>query len=466
MVASVAAATLMLCVGCGHVTAPQVPTTTTPPADVAGLPLTDGPSGPRPDVPHAHRDVVGVTDEPADVLAIDSLAEVEDFWSHEYPKAFGSEFHPVGRYQSYAAGEGPADGVLCGMPPIPNAFYVLCRDHPGIAWDRRILLPLMIAQFGEMAPPLVLAHEYGHAIQFAAHLATFDTPTIIKEQQADCFAGTFMRYLAEGKGKRFALNTTDGLNEVLATTIWLRDLTPGPKSGEHGSAFDRVTAFKVGFADGVEACKKVNMAEIEARRAGLPQIFRDPDTKGNLPVTQRSVEINVDSLDKFFALPDKPQVEFGGANPDCPKGKPTPPVTYCADTNTIGVDLPGLSERGRPPASPRDATVKGDYNAYVLLASKYALAAVKARKAPLAGTNAALAAVCYAGAWTAALGTGLSEVVILSAGDLDEAVSGLLTDGLAAADINGEPARSGFNRVDAFQDGVLHGRVACDNRLK
>jgi hypothetical protein len=456
----------MLCAGCSHLTPSQVPAGTTPSADVAGLPLTDGPSGPRPDVSHAHRDVLGATDEPADVLAIDSIAEVEDFWSQEYPKAFGSEFHPVDRYQSYVAGEGPEDGVLCGLPPMVNAFYGACPGRPGIAWDRGLLLPLMIAQFGDMAPTLVFAHEYGHAVQHAAHLVTLETPTLIGEQQADCFAGMFMRYLAEGKGKRFTLNTTDGLNDVLAATVSLRDPIPGPQSDEHGSAFDRVTAFKAGFSDGSDGCKKVNKEEIDTRRADLPQIFRDPETGGNLPVTRKSVEILVDSLDKFFALPDKPHVDFGGASPKCPKGKATPPVSYCAETNEIGVDLAGLSERGQPPDGPVDTTVKGDHNAYVLLASKYALAALKAKKASLTGTNAALAVVCNAGAWTAALGTGLSEVITLSAGDLDEAVSGLLTDGLAAADINGEPAGSGFARVDAFEEGVLHGRAACDGRLK
>lgn len=48
-------------------------------------------------------------------------------------------------------------------------------------------------------------------------------------------------------------------------------------------------------------------------------------------------------------------------------------------------------------------------------------------------------------------------------GDLDEAVSGLLTDGLAASDVNGETVPSGFSRVDAFRTGVLGGEQACED---
>ena len=51
-------------------------------------------------------------------------------------------------------------------------------------------------------------------------------------------------------------------------------------------------------------------------------------------------------------------------------------------------------------------------------------------------------------------------------GDLDEAVSGLLTDGLAASDVNGNTVPSGFSRVDAFRTGVLGGEAACSGRYR
>ncbi len=64
-----------------------------------------------------------------------------------------------------------------------------------------------------------------------------------------------MRWVAEDKSPRFTLSTGDGLNNVLAAMIAFRDplLSEGdPEAGvdEHGSAFERLSAFQFGFTDG------------------------------------------------------------------------------------------------------------------------------------------------------------------------------------------------------------------------
>ena len=76
----------------------------------------------------------------------------------------------------------------------------------------------------------------------------------------------------------------------------------------------------------------------------------------------------------------------------------------------------------------------------------------------------AVRAACLSGAWTAATAVGEAGGLTLSPGDLDEAVSGLLSDGLMASDVNGNTVPSGFARVDAFRSGVLGGEQACENR--
>ena len=63
---------------------------------------------------------------------------------------------------------------------------------------------------------MVLAHEYGHSVQHQAGLVDDDTPTLVGEQQADCLAGVYMRWVAEGNSPRFTLSTGDGLNNLLA----------------------------------------------------------------------------------------------------------------------------------------------------------------------------------------------------------------------------------------------------------
>ena len=57
------------------------------------------------------------------------------------------------------------------------------------------------------------------------------------------------------------------------------------------------------------------------------------------------------------------------------------------------------------------------------------------------------------------------KTVALTAGDIDEAVSGLLTNGLAAGDVNGESVPAGFSRIDAFRVGVIGDAERCYKRF-
>src|SRR4029078_573085 len=91
-----------------------------------------------------------------------------------------------------------------------------------IGWDRGELLPALRKAYGDMGITMGLAHEYGHALQQQADLNRKGTPTLVKEQQADCFAGGYMRWVAEDKSPRFSLSTSEGLNNVLAAVLAVR----------------------------------------------------------------------------------------------------------------------------------------------------------------------------------------------------------------------------------------------------
>lgn len=109
-----------------------------------------------------------------------------------------------------------------------------------------------------MAVVMVLAHEYGHALQISAGIATEDSPALVTEQQADCLAGGFLRHVAEGDSRHFTLNTTEGLNGVLGATVAVRDRDPDDPDNVHGSAFERVTAVQMGYTNGAEACAQID----------------------------------------------------------------------------------------------------------------------------------------------------------------------------------------------------------------
>jgi predicted metalloprotease len=311
----------------------------------------------------------------------------------------------------------------------------------------------------------VLAHEYGHAVALSAKLTKRRrTPTLVAEQQADCLAGVYLRWVAQGDSPRFSLSTADGLNTVLATMLVLRDPLMHANAtigdNEHGSAFERISAFQFGFTDGAAACAGINAKELHERRGDLPVKLQQNET-GEWPVSKESVHVIVDAMTTVFAPADPPQIAFGanGASA-CGHARPSPPASYCPDTNTITVDLPALRKMGTPTEDDKLVTLSGDNTAYSVLASRYMLA-VQAQQGGLVLDNAqaALRTACLTGVATTKLSQGVTNPdgrgVTLTAGDLDEAVSGLLTNGLAASDVNGESVPAGFSRIDAYRTGVL-----------
>ena len=59
-----------------------------------------------------------------------------------------------------------------------------------------------------------------------------------------------------------------------------------------------------------------------------------------------------------------------------------------------------------------------------------------------------------------------SLALVLTAGDLDEAVAGLLTNGLVASNVNGETVPAGFTRIIAFRSGLGADEDLCYARFK
>ena len=87
----------------------------------------------------------------------------------------------------------------------------------------------------------------------------------------------------------------------------------------------------------------------------------------------------------------------------------------------------------------------------------------------LDNAEAALRTACLTGVATAkmteAVTTPDGDTIPLTAGDVDEAVSGILVNGLAASDVNGDSVPSGFSRIDAFRVGVLGDEDRCFKRF-
>lgn len=176
------------------------------------------------------------------------IGSADQYWTDHWSEFFPGEYLSPAVYGDNGLYDGydPSTDPGCGGGALgpENAFYCVPEDF--VAWD----LSLMVNGFadGDTWVYLVIAHEWGHAIQ-----ARID-PSLVADQeelQADCFAGASMfGSVADGK-----LNLADGdLAEITTALSRLADTTAWTASGDHGDPFQRIGAFDIGRQDGPTAC--------------------------------------------------------------------------------------------------------------------------------------------------------------------------------------------------------------------
>ncbi|SDQ79633.1 neutral zinc metallopeptidase [Actinopolyspora saharensis] len=467
-------AALALCLGvtgCSRTINGTPTTNSSTSADtVAGLPASDGPSGLKPAAQDADLPVEGGTSGKTDTLATNAVADVQQYWRSAYPETFGDgKFRPIERLVSYDSTSGGRR--VCGQDTagLANAFY--CPAEDTIAWDRGELLPGLRNTFGAMAPVTVLAHEFGHAVQHRAGLVDERTPTLVSEQQADCFTGAFFRHAAEGSAEHIRVSTGSGLNKVLGVLGYIRD-EPGrtgfSDARAHGSAFDRVSAFQYGFSDGPKRCAEMTEESVTERTTQFR--FWKQAQETDLPVDEQSIAQVERSLREVFGDTGVVPPELTTEQRPCHDEKSTEPASYCATSNTISLNLSALRDIAAPPDSGDRGTGYGDFAAYAQLASRYALAVQEAAGLEVTGDAAGLRTACLVGAWSGLIvedPIGRRNPVgrlRIAPGDLDEGIASLLSDdGLIAADARGEQVPAGFARVEAFRIGFQQGMTPCSS---
>jgi predicted metalloprotease len=396
-----------------------------------------------------------------DDVVLKSIKDVERFWTGTYPElSSGAAFKPVqGGYHPYTRTKPPPP---CGGQTAeyqPNAFY--CPDGDFIAWDAEVLVPQLQAQFGPLLVGVVIAHEYGHAVQ--TRLGLTDQPTVVLEQQADCFAGAWTADVLAGRSAAFTRVTPAQLDNTVAGLLMLRD-QPGTSARApqaHGNAFDRVRALQDGVEKGAGTCAKYRTGNVPVTE--VP--FTDPQdaaTGGDLPYADAVNSLAADAQDYWSrTYPDlarEPwrtlQVEpFAGAPPQCdaPDGVAGGAAFYCPAGDFVAFDNAELG--------PQLYENIGDNALGMLLGDLFARAAQDRRGSSTTDRAGQLAVDCLAGSWTNdQLKRRPGQGLTLSPGDLDEAVAALLVFGRAGGEKSGTSA---FERIAAYRSGVLQGLSAC-----
>lgn len=470
----VAAAVAIVLAGCTPATAPQVPPSGDAGLQVGGLDVTDGPSGVRADAPAPLRTAKHSDGGAADHLALLAVDDVEQYWQDQYPQLFGQPFTPVRKLISYDSHD-PDGPRVCLRHQYSNPNAMFCRLDRSMSWDRGALIPAGRKYFGDQSIAALIAHEYGHAVQVSAGLIDRHTETIVREQQADCFSGAYLHWVAQGSSPRFVTSTGDGLNHVLAAAISLRDqvIEPGQEEmveGGHGTALDRVSAFQVGFDGGPGTCTRIDLTEIEQRRGDLPMELGltayGTVQSGDMPVDEQLLGNLMEVLQQVFPQTTPPTLSL--ADPRCPNAIPSPPASYCPDTATIAVDLPLLQQLSVPADRAERVLPQGDNTAISMVTSRYVLAVQQSRGRPLDQPSTALRTACLTGVAQHAMARPITlpsgNTLVLSAGDVDEAVAGLLTNGIAASTADGTTVPAGFSRIEAFRAGLSSTEDQCFQR--
>ena len=177
-----------------------------------------------------------------DEVAQKMIASIEDFWTQQLPDVYGRAIRNTrpGRVPAQPGRRGsgmrrPVDGIRrC------RGERLLLSAGDFIVYDDAELFPGLYTKFGPFVIGVVLAHEWGHAIQVRGGVSD-SVAAVTLENQADCFSGAWTRWIADGNASGLTINGTD-LDGALGGLLFFRD-QPGTTSADeqaHGSGFDRV----------------------------------------------------------------------------------------------------------------------------------------------------------------------------------------------------------------------------------
>ena len=351
----------------------------------------------------------------------------------------------------------------CGADPREaenNAFYCQSPQAPNsdsITYDRAFLGELA-AEHGRFLPALVMAHEFGHAVQARVGLPD---ASITTETQADCLAGAWTAWVAAGEAPHSRLREPE-LDELLRGYFLLRDPvgTSSAEESAHGSYFDRVSGFQDGFDGGPETCRD----EFGPDRVFTQgEFIRDADFyRGGNTTYPKLLEIVDTSLpavweqafrDVFGERFRPPEIErFDGEAPGVrPRSGPGPRLLPGRGTSwpSTRPTSPGRRTSSATSPSPRPWPIP------------YSLAVREQLGLSFDDEEGVRSALCLTGWYAAKVYNRQAPEVEISPGDLDESVQFLLTYG-NDPDVIPDVDLSGFQQVDLFRAGFLRGLAACD----
>jgi len=469
-----------------RVQTPDDPALTTPPPDdtepedAGQSPTTTAPVPPSGEVdPGAINFGLDKPERAYDDFLLAVMTDLGIWWTEQYPLIYGEEFTPLEGDVYAAYPERPDDIPGCGTPRTTYddvaeyvAFY--CGVGDFIVYDdgEDGLLAELAREYGAATIGTVLAHEFAHAIQLRNGGLDRALPTITTEQQADCFAGAWTGRAARGEATTMRFSDGDVRAGLIAMTkvadpVGIDQFVPGG----HGSAFDRVGAFQVGFNEGPARCADLlddplplvpNEFTPGDFSNGGDAVFGygENDLVGFLPEDLNRYwdeELDILGLDRLSVVVVRSTDDVAC---DDLRGDLTHGAAWCASTNEVLFNEPvALDLYGS----------LGDFSVGYALGAEWSEAVQEALGSNLTGEARALLNDCLTGGWVKTVTPidftlpqprlATRDSVRISAGDLDEAIQTVLRIGDTGVDDN--VIGNAFEKIDAFRAGVLEGTDAC-----
>lgn len=216
---------------------------------LAGCTSGDGSSLPPAGLTRAEREAKVQTD----VTGLAPLLNA--FWTTELNKLYGIAFDVPDRLLFYSSTGWEPCGTST-MNLTNNAFYCNIDSDEKVEYDLNWLQAYLVEHPGGSTTFVLLAHEWGHAVQDAwlenGGVDIWDPPYKL-ELNADCLAGVFLgRSIADG-------TIIEETGDADAIFLWLFEngSTDGwLNPGDHGSSEQRQRAFSDGVVSGTTYCRQ------------------------------------------------------------------------------------------------------------------------------------------------------------------------------------------------------------------
>lgn len=396
------------------------------------------------------REVEGTDNGDIDRIAAQTVSEMYTLLGGKLPDGAVLPNVPLTSWDSSR----PSGRVICGKATDSMKNAAVCRV-PGefkLGWDRALLTDTRSAS-GDLGVSVVIAHEMGHVADDARPTSESRVTTLVGEQRADCFAGAYAR------SKRDANTVTDAeVGKALSAMLAFADpvsINEPSQAGAHGLGSERLYAMMIGYSEDAAACFNILQVDTDERRARFPvasggaegDLTWAPSNVGGAYMTAKAL---------IDGNTEQPRWRF---DPCLPGDRP---ATACPDGSVYVTPeaLTKYTETVRAEARTR----VGDGTAMGPLANVAANLWLQSQGVPVTGRDAGLRAACVAGVSLSRMTVDIYQApVVLSAGDVDEALTEVLTRGLTTADIDGVVPESVVDRAQAFLAGVytMTGPGAC-----